>query len=124
MLQDFIEDPRLLARRQYLNWVAETRRGLLGRVLGGGFPSVGPEYKSFGERVATETVGSIHAHTSNFTCRVKSSDSGEPVNICVNSTHHVVLARPNGDRLMDGINPKILFSKLLHEWQLLIDYFL
>ncbi len=88
-----------------MNRVAETRRRLLGGVLGGGFPSFSSEYEAFGERVATETVGSVHAYTSNFTGGVKSSDSSEPVNICVNSAHHVVLARPNGNRLVDGVNP-------------------
>src|SRR6266581_2297000 len=105
--QNPIVDSLLLFYRQSLNGVSEARCSLLGRVLCSSDSGFSTEYEAFSQRVAAQTVCTVHAHASHLSCGEQSREACVAVNVSVNAAHHVMLPWPYWDHLMNWIDSQI-----------------
>ena len=110
----------LLFLRKLSEGIGRRHRGLQ-RVPGRLQPDPRPEDQALGEGVRTESVRSVHAHARGLPRRVQPFEARLSHGAGVDSAHHVVDDRPNGDGLVDRIDPHELLRKLPHERQLLVD---
>ena len=106
-----------------LHLVVVERRccGPFGGMLSGEFACPLPEDDQVGERVATETVGTVHA-SGHFPGGKKSRDTGLlAVGIDTNAAHRVMARRADFHRLGGDVDVGQLFELVVHRWQFSLD---
>src|SRR2546425_2517688 len=82
------------------------------------------EHEAFGQRVAAQTVCTIHADTRHLSRSIQSREARVAMHISMNAAHHVVLTRPDGYHLMNRIYPQVSLRQFFHEGKLRLDRFL
>jgi hypothetical protein len=91
-------------------------------VVGGGAAGGGTEHQALAQRVGAEPVGAIDADVGDLAAGVEPPERGGTVDVDVHPAHHVVLDRPDRDRVGDDVDPDVVAAELAHEGQLAVDH--
>src|SRR5205807_3832105 len=107
-----------------LNRVYENRCTLLGRVLSRSDSGLSAEHETFSQRVAAQTVCTIHADTRHLSRSIQSREARVTMHVSMNTAHHVMLTWSDGYHLMNWINPQVSLCQFFDEGKFRFDRFL
>ncbi len=82
------------------------------------------EHQAFGKRVRPQSVAAVQPDVGALAGRVEAEHRRRARDIGVDSTHHVVLHRAHGDRVLDDVDADELAAELAHERELAVDHVL
>src|SRR3989442_3591821 len=109
--QEAIKHPRLLTPKRLPGGRPARVRGFLLRVLRGGETTPFAEHEALAQAVRSEAVCAVDRQAGRFADREEPREAGISLRVRRDPAHHVVLPRPDGDRLVDWIETPLLLRE-------------
>src|SRR3989442_4986533 len=119
--QEAIEHPRLLTPKRLPGGRPARVRGFLLRVLRGGEATPFAEHEALAQAVRSEAVRAVDRHAGRFADREEPREAGISLRVRRDPAHHVMLTRPDPDRLLGWVATPILLREFADHRELLLD---